>query len=199
MRDIEEEYSKDIEKEEEIFREGAKKNKSIAELEKRYSKKVKEIREIYEKSLKKELRGSKNIQKQKKDNPKKEVQDLNEREKNVEKDNIGKIRVKFESKIYKIGRKIKNFLYKITPTKIIYIYHKIGALVKNFNKNIKRILKHILNKFVGKLKLIGEFIKNIYFNMMSFLRTLFSKFNRKEKKGKKPKEEGEKNEDENKK
>lgn len=192
MSDIEEEYLRGIEREEEIFIEGRKNNKNLSELEKRYSKQVKEIRKAYEKSLKKELRSKKNIKTSKKEEKKEEkIKEFKAEGIELEKNKVEDIKIKLSSKSYRVFRRIKNFIYKITPKKIIYFYHRIRLRIKNIKKHMKNVIKRIFEKTSNRFSIIWTHIKEGFMRVMSIIKKLFSFF--KKKKKEKPKEKEDKN------
>jgi len=182
MGELEEEYEEGIEREEELFLEGLKNNKSLAELEEQYSRKVKEIRRIYEKSLKKELYGSKEIKDiKKKENKKEEPKEFKAEGIILEKNKIEKTKIKLESINYKIRRKLKNFFDKIIPEKVIYLSHKIKINIKNIHKISKSSLKRAINKILSNLNTILIYTKEGFIKVISEIKKIVFLFKRRKK------------------
>ena len=128
MNDLEEKYTEGVEREGEIFLEGLQNKKDLGQLEKEYSKKVKEIRKVYEKSMKKELQKERESWeiKSKVNFHGKEEKEFRVHNLNLEKNWGEKKQIEVISSSYRLKRKIKNLIYRITPNKLIYIYYKIS-------------------------------------------------------------------------
>lgn len=186
MGELEEEYEEGIEREEELFIEGLKNNKSLTELEKQYSKKVKEIRKIYEKSLKKDLYASSEIKSiKKRENTEEKFKEFKAEGVALEKNKIEKAKIKLESANYKVRRKIKNFFDKIIPRKIIYLSHKIRINIKSINKDSKNMLKRLINKLSNSLNTIWTYVKDGFMKVISNIKRILSLFTKKKKQDKK--------------
>ncbi len=195
MDDLEERYLEGVEKEGEILLEGLKGNKSLGELEKEYSKKVKEIRKIYEKSLKKELKKEKenpSTKKSKKD--KEKTKEFKAEGVELERGWIEDKKIKTEVNSYNFKRKIKNFFYKISPNKIIYLFHRLKIIKINFFKQINFSFKRTFNKISTKVITILTYIKEGFMKVVSEFKRLFSFFSKQKKKEKTEKQEKDKEE-----
>ncbi|HJX50316.1 MAG TPA: hypothetical protein VJ438_02545 [Candidatus Nanoarchaeia archaeon] len=187
MEDPEEIYIDGVEREGEIFLEGLQNKKSLAELEKQYSQKVKEIRRIYEKSLRKDINKEKEINEAKNNTkkPKEEVKEF--RVENIKLNRNWKDKKQIEASflIYKIKRKIKNFIQLITPDYFIYSYYKITRVTKDTFKEIKDIVERVLGKISKNISDILYYIKKGFIKIITDIKDIIDIFKIKNKKEKK--------------
>jgi len=187
MEDPEEIYIDGVEREGEIFLEGLQNKKSLAELEKQYSQKVKEIRRIYEKSLRKDNNKEKEIN-EVKNNTKKPEEEVKEfRVENIKLNKNWKDEKQIEASflIYKIKRKIKNFIQLITPDYFIYSYYKITRVTKDTFKEIKNIVERVWGKISKNISDILYYIKNGFIKIITDIKNIIDIFKIKNKKEKK--------------
>lgn len=186
MDDLEEKYAENIEKEEEIFLEGLQNKKSLGELEKEYSTKVKELRRIYEKALKKDINKEKEKEiKKAKDrtrNPEKEENEFRVKNLELEDDWKEKKQIEITSWTYRTKRKIKNFIYIITPNYAIYLYYKIKRILNDFFKDIRNIFDNIWENISEILSNILSSIKEGFIKITSDIGKIKNIFKSKSKK-----------------
>jgi hypothetical protein len=194
MNDLEEKYTEGIEKEGEIFLEGLQNKKDLGQLEKEYSKKVKEIRRVYEKSMKKELQKERESWeiKSKANFHGKEEKEFRVHNLNLEKNWGEKKQIEVISSSYRLKRKIKNLIYRITPNRLMYIYYKIKRISKDTSKDIKGFLRRHKDKAQEKLIRAASYIKEGFLAVVAGFKIVLNIFKRKNKKGEdgKTKEDG---------
>jgi hypothetical protein len=186
MEDLEEVYNEGIEKEGEIFIEGLQNKKSLAELEKRYSQKVKEIRRIYERSLKKEL-NKENDKNQKKE--KRIIKQEDGKEFQVQKLILSKTweeekEIEMKSASYRVIRKIKIFIQKITPNYAIYSYYKVKRILGDFYKEIIRFFGRVWDNIYEGISNILSYIKDGFNTILSGIIKITEIFKKKKSKDK---------------
>ena len=199
MDDLEEKYAEDIEREGEIFLDGLQNRKSLGELEKEYSKKVKEIRGIYEKSLKKDLNEErdKEIQKAKNKTKSSEKEEDEFHVKNLELEENWKERknIEFTSWSYRNRIKTNNFIQKILPKYVIYIYYRIKRVLSDFFKDARNLMENIWEKISENVLNSLSFVKEGIIKIITDIGKIQNIFKGNGKKDKK----GERKEDANKK
>lgn len=185
MNDLEEKYTEGVEREGEIFLEGLQNKKDLGQLEKEYSKKVKEIRKVYEKSMKKELQKERESWeiKSKVNFHGKEEKEFRVHNLNLEKNWGEKKQIEVISSSYRLKRKIKNLIYRITPNKLIYIYYKIKRISKDTAKDINGFLKRHKDKTQEKLIRAALYIKEGFLAVVAGFKIVLNIFKRKNKKG----------------
>lgn len=189
MGELDDQYAEGIEKENELFLEGLQNKRSLREMEREYSQKVKEIRRIYEKSLKKDLNEEKEKEIEKIRNKKKpkekEEKEFHVRGIELEKNWKEKKRIEVKSWGYRTKRKVKNFIQRAIPNKMIYLHYKTKRILKDFFGDIWEFLSRIFRK-VSK-RIVNEFslIKDGFIKMFSDIKNIIKKFRSKKKKGEK--------------
>ena len=198
MDDPEELYAEGVEREGELFLEGLQNKKDIGELEKEYSKKVKEIRRIYEKSIKKDLEKERDslVVKNKANIGGNEGKEFRVQSLDLERSWKEKKQVEVASLGYRIKRKMKNTIHRITPNWLIYLYYRIKRASKDTHKEIKDFLIKVKDKFVKKILNIFSYIKEGFLILASGIKKVLNMFKKKQKKGENlKKEENPKKED----
>ncbi len=192
MEDFEEIYNEGIEAEGEAFLEGLRNKRNIADLEKEYSKRVKEIRKVYEKSLKKDIIKKEEYHEKKKNssNRDKEEKEFKVQELDLEKNWKEKKEIKINSWAYKVKRRIKNTLYTITPSFIIYRYHRFKISWSSFTKDTKNLFKINGEKISSRLLKIITYIKEGLMLIITKIKSITNVFKNKKQKDIKDKKDG---------
>lgn len=190
MGDFEEDYTEGVEKEGEIFLEGLNNNKRLSELEKEYSKKVKEIRRIYEKSIKKDLNRERKkeiekINKKSKISRDGEVEAFKVKNLELEKNWKEKKEIEMASWGYRIKIKTINFIKKITPNFIIYLYFKVKRVLRDNYNEIANFLERIQEKVSDKILKILNYIKDKFIKLKNYSKEIIEKISEKLKRKKK--------------
>jgi hypothetical protein len=189
MDDLEETYSENMEKEEEIFLEGLQNKKSLGELEKEYSQKVKEIRRIYEKSLRKDLNEEKEREikkaKEKIKGTEKEEKEYHVQNLPMDKNWEERKQTEITSWSYRTKRKIKNFIQVATPNFFIYLYYKTKRIVGEFFRGIKEFFGNAWDKISESILNSLSFIKDGFIKIISDMEKIPNIFKRKAKKDEK--------------
>jgi hypothetical protein len=184
MNDLEEKYTEGIEREGELFLEGLQNKKDIGQLEKEYSKKVKEIRRIYEKSMRRELQKERESWeiKNKANLQGKEEKEFQVHNLNLEKNWGEKKHIEIISSSYRLKRKIKNTIYKITPNGLMYIYYKIKRIIKDSSKEVRGFLRRKKDKVLERMVKSGVYVKEGFLAVVAGFKIVLNLFRRKKKK-----------------